>query len=168
MIIGDQAYLEKHFERDEDRAGWVGFKIFNSNYVAPEHWVIEAGSTLVEPKLNTWAGTDCGAGINVAQSVNWIQDSIATENYDQLGNDQADVWRVFIPDEATIVVPVETDGKIRCDCIELIEITDTLYYGTELDYDDDFIGDWEDDFYDEDEDEDEDDLLEEADEEEEI
>lgn len=135
-IIGNAAYLISNFERAE--GGWTAYKIFNSVYTSPRHWKIEVGSTLTESDLETDVENGCAAGINIARSVGWIENFISTSSCDNDGNMVADVWKVFIPDTAIIVIPNYTDGKIRCNEIRLLEIVGQAFY-------EDYHEDWEDD-----------------------
>jgi hypothetical protein len=134
-IIGNAGYLVAHFERTE--GGWIAFKIFNLIYSPPERWEIKIGSTLTEPDLETNPEYDCAQGINIAQNVRWIEDFINEISSDDDGNTVADVWKVFIPDTAIIVIPHGTDGKIRTNEIHLLEIVGQAFYHEDWDDDED-------------------------------
>lgn len=138
-IIGNAAYLVQNFARVEN--GWIAYKVFNSVYMKPDHWVIETGQVLREDDLNTNAREECGEGINIAKSMEWIADFIEAMYADEEGETVANVWKVFIPDTATIVIPNRTDGKIRTNEIHLLEVIGEVYYDTEYedgnDYEDD-------------------------------
>lgn len=138
-IIGNAAYLVKNFERVEN--GWIAYKIFNSVFMKPDHWVIEAGQVLREDALDTNATEECSRGINIAESMEWIANFIEAMYQDEEGETVANVWKVFIPDTATIVIPNHTDGKIRANEIHLLEVIGQVYYDTEYDDDDDYEGD---------------------------
>lgn len=162
-IIGNEDFLKAHFTRVEN--GWIGYKIFNSVYLAPEHWKIEAGAIITESELNTWSHSDCADGINLAMSVDWIQNFVSDISSDEQGEIDALVWKVLIPDTSIIVIPWNTDGKIRTNQIQLLETVATVYYDTER-YDDDDEYDDDDDFDDdedlsfEDDDFEDDDIIE--------
>lgn len=149
-IIGNAAYLVKNFERTD--GGWIAYKIFNSVYTSPERWKIEADSILTEPDLETNPAYDCAQGINIAKSIGWIEDFISDTSSDRDGNMVAIVWKVFIPDTAIIVIPHGSDGKIRTNQIQLLEVIGTAEYGTSDDPDD-FYDDYdyeEEDYYEDD------------------
>ena len=138
MIIGSNTYLKERFEKVE--GGWHAYKIFGSMHAPPPDWKLEPGNWLEDPGLHDNPSTLCAPGINVANDRNWIVDFLYSENL--YGN--FDLWRVFIPDEATIVVPFETDGKIRVNRLQLLEVIDQIHH--EWDDDDDFYDDDEDDW----------------------
>jgi hypothetical protein len=142
-IIGNALYLMAYFERVE--GGWIAYKTFNSIYKAPPSWKIEAGSIITESDLNIYPYEDCATGISVAISVEWIQDFIATDLHNAIGETSAPVWKVFIPEFATIVIPNNTDGKIRVNTLQLLNIIDTVYYADEEYEEDEEDSDWEDD-----------------------
>lgn len=127
-IIGNAAMLMRSFEQTE--GGWIAYKIFNSQYVAPSHWIIAPDSVIVHPYIRRDVESSCGPGINVANSVQWIKDYVAGTcgKYDQLGNRLGSVWKVFIPETATIVIPNGSRGKIRVTEIKLLEIVDQVDY----------------------------------------
>lgn len=105
-------FLEAHFERANE--GYIVYKCFNGSYVAPERWKIEAGS-VIEEVVNFDKCTECGCGINVAP-LEWVK-----KNYP---NKQ--IWKLLIRWEwlCGVCVPYMTDGKIRCEKAELLEIVE--------------------------------------------
>lgn len=138
MIIGKQAFLEQQFDRVE--GGWTAYKVFAAIHTPRPEWKIEADSWIVDPNLNTDPENDCAAGVNVASSVSWIEDLLS----DTPGEWEA--WEVFIPDDSIIVVPLTSDGKIRTNRLQLIEVFDTICIEEEwFDEDDDEDDDWDDD-----------------------
>ena len=104
-------YLDAHFERVED--GYIAYKIFGAQYKAPEKWKIEAGS-VIDEVVNPDRTCECGCGINVAP-IEWVK-----RNY------SGDIWKVLIRWEwlAGVVVPYHTDGKIRCERVELLGVVE--------------------------------------------
>ena len=102
-------YLDAHFERVKD--GYIAYKTFGAQYRAPKKWKIEAGS-VIEEVVNPDRAYDCGCGINVAP-LEWVK-----RNY------SGDIWKVLIRWEwlAGVVVPYHTDGKIRCERVELLGV----------------------------------------------
>lgn len=103
-------FMEAHFERTEN--GYIAYKTFGGQYTPPEKWKIEPGS-VIEEIVNFDRCNDCGCGINVAP-IQWVKNSYY----------KGDVWKVLIRWEwlAGVCVPYNTDGKIRCERVELIEI----------------------------------------------
>ena len=102
-------FMEAHFERTEN--GYIAYKTFGSQYNPPKKWKIESGS-VIEENVNFDRCSDCGSGINVAP-IQWVR------NYYK-----GDIWKVLIRWEwlAGVCVPYQSDGKIRCERVELIEI----------------------------------------------
>lgn len=102
-------YLKANLERTAE--GYIAYKTFNGQYKSPEHWKIEKGSIISEV-VNPDRCTDCGSGVNVAP-IEWVK-----KHY------KGDIWKVLIRWEwaCGIIVPYMTDGKIRCEKCELIEI----------------------------------------------
>ena len=105
-------YMEAHFERTPD--GYIAYKIFGSEYNTPESWKIEKGSVITE-NVNFNRTNECGCGINVAP-LGWVK-----RNY---GRKNRDIWKVLIRWEwlCGVCVPYSTDGKIRCERVELVEV----------------------------------------------
>ena len=108
-ILSTVNFLESYFERTED--GYVAYKTFNSMYRAPDTWKIETGS-IIEENVNFNRCDDCGCGINVAP-LQWVKN-----NY------SGDIWKVLIRWEwlCGVCVPYQSDGKIRCERVELVEV----------------------------------------------
>ena len=102
-------FLKTHFEQTE--AGYIAYKTFNSQYRAPSAWSIEKGS-IIEENVNFDRCTNCGCGINVAP-IEWVERRYSGA-----------VWKVLIRWEwlAGVCVPYMSDGKIRCERVELLEI----------------------------------------------
>jgi uncharacterized protein YjbI with pentapeptide repeats len=102
-------YLDANFEKTQD--GYIAYKTFGGQYPTNPSWVIEQGSILNEV-VNPCRTDTCGCGINVAP-IKWVK-----ENY------KGDVWKCLIRWGwlAGVVVPYNTDGKIRCERIELLEV----------------------------------------------
>ena len=102
-------FLKTHFEQTE--AGYIAYKTFNSRYHAPSTWNIEKGST-IEENVNFDRCANCGCGINVAP-IEWVE-----QHY------SGAVWKVLIRWEwlAGVCVPYMSNGQIRCERVELLEI----------------------------------------------
>ena len=103
-------FLEAHFERVE--AGYIAYKTFNVTYEAPAAWEIKKGAVISE-NVNFDRCTECGCGVNVAP-LEWVK-----REYGYPG-----IWKVLIRWEwlCGVCVPYMSDGKIRCERVELLEV----------------------------------------------
>ena len=101
-------FMEAHFERTDD--GYIVYKSFNSSYDAPDRWKIEPGE-VIEEVANPDRTCECGCGINVAP-LEWVKN----DNYNQ-------PYKLLIRWEwlPGVVVPYNTDGKIRCSKAQILE-----------------------------------------------
>jgi hypothetical protein len=110
-LVSTIDYLESHFEKTKD--GYIAYKTFNSQYKPPEKWVIQQGSIITE-NVNFNRTNECGCGINVAP-LDWVKN-----NY------KGDIWKVLIKWEwlSGVCVPYHTDGKIRCERVQLLEVVE--------------------------------------------
>lgn len=102
-------FMEAHFERTEE--GYICYKTFNSTCTAPEKWKIEPGE-IIEENVNFDRCCDCGCGINVAP-VEWVRKHQTGKIYKML------IRFEWLPE---VVVPFNTDGKIRCGRAQILEI----------------------------------------------
>ena len=107
-------FMANHFERTEE--GYIAYKIFDGMYKMPEDWDINPGSVIAEnANLNPF--DNCGCGINVAP-LEWVRAF-------RLKNDAFDqpIWRCLIRWEwlPGVVVPFGTNGKIRCNRVEILD-----------------------------------------------
>ena len=100
-------YIDAHFERLKD--GYIVYKTFGGDYAKPDSWTIEPGATIAEV-CNPSRTDVCGCGINVAP-IEWVR-----QHYN------GDVYKLLIRWEwlAGVVVPYNTDGKIRCSRAQII------------------------------------------------
>ena len=80
----------------------------------PEHWIVASSEYLTEV-VNPDRGTECGCGVNVGTR-KWCGD-----NYTE-----AALWRCLIEwrDLPGVIIPFNTDGKIRASRVKLIEIVE--------------------------------------------
>ena len=101
-------FMEAHFERTDE--GYIVYKSFNENYSAPESWKIEPGE-IIEETVNCDRTTECGCGINVAP-LEWVRRIGCNQPYKLLIR-----WE-WLPG---VVVPYNTDGKIRCSKAQILE-----------------------------------------------
>ena len=108
-LLGAINYMEAHFERTEH--GYIAYKTFGVQYSAPENWEIKPGA-VIEENVNMCRADECGCGINVAP-LDWVR-----KNYN------GEIWKVLIRWEwlVGVCVPYNTDGKIRCERVQLLEI----------------------------------------------
>ena len=106
-LIDATDYIGAHFERVKD--GYIVYKTFGGAYSKPDSWTIEPGA-IIEEVCNPNRTDVCGCGINVAP-IEWVK-----ENY------KGDVYKLLIRWEwlAGVVVPYNTDGKIRCSRAQII------------------------------------------------
>ena len=105
-------FIDAHFERVTD--GYIAYKTFNSKYAAPESWTIAEGSVITE-NVNFNRCESCGCGINVAP-LDWVKSSYGWRG--------GAIWKVLIRWEwlCGVCVPYNSDGKIRCERVELLEV----------------------------------------------
>ena len=103
-------FLEAHFERTG--AGYIAYKTFNAIYTSPAAWEIKGGAVISE-NVNYDRCTECGCGINVAP-LEWVKRKTVN----------GPIWKVLIRWEwlCGVCVPYMSDGKIRCERVELLEV----------------------------------------------
>lgn len=109
-LLNPVKWLAENFERDD--LGYIVYKaIGNTDYRPPKHWKVKAGS-LLEEVPNPLPTSDCGCGVNFG-TLAWVKDHY----------ENAEIWRCRIRwvDLPGVVVPFTTDGKARCNCLELLE-----------------------------------------------
>ena len=109
-LISSVNFMEAHFERTE--AGYIAYKCFCGQYKPPKEWEIKPGAVISET-VNPLRTCDCGSGINVAP-FDWVR-----KNYPE-----KEIWKVLIRWEwlPGVVCPYNSDGKIRCERVELVEV----------------------------------------------
>lgn len=110
-LISPIQYMDENFDKSPD--GYIAYKTFNSEFEAPQKWNISPGA-VIEETVNANRTDTCGCGINVAP-LDWVK-----RNYD------GDTWKVLIRWEwlPGVCVPYNTDGKIRCERVQLLEIVE--------------------------------------------
>ena len=108
-LVSPIQYMEENFEHSAD--GYIAYKVFNASHVAPVRWEIRPGA-VIEETVNANRTDNYGCGINVA-TLDWVEE-----------NSRGEIWKVLIRWEwlPGVCVPYNTDGKIRCERVELIEI----------------------------------------------
>ena len=109
-ILSVIEYLESNFEKTEQ--GYIAYKVFSGEYNPPEKWVLQPDSIISE-NVNFNRSDNCGCGINVAP-LNWVKGHYSYKP----------IWKVLIKFEwlAGVCVPYMTDGKIRCERVQLLEV----------------------------------------------
>ena len=109
-LLSSVDYLRNNFECTAE--GIIAYKVFNAMYSPPTKWKIQPKSVITE-NVNANRTNDCGCGINVA-TLEWVLREYSEE----------EIWKVLIRWEwlCGVVVPYNTDGKIRCERVELVEM----------------------------------------------
>ena len=107
-LIDPSEWINEYGERCED--GYVFYKTFGNEYPSPDNWKIEPGEYITEV-VNPDRTCDCACGVNVG-TLKWI-----TKNYPN-----AEVYKVLIEweDSFSVVVPYNTEGKIRCGRVKIL------------------------------------------------
>lgn len=107
-ILNPIDYLAEKFERTED--GYVVYKVFNGCYASPTKWNVEPGEIITE-EVNFCRANECGCGINAAP-LEWVKRKYPGK----------DIYKLLIKWEwlTGVVVPYNTDGKIRCSRAQII------------------------------------------------
>ena len=108
-LLSASQYLEDNFDFLPD-GSMIVYKTFDRHYTPPHNWVIEHGSIITET-CNPCRVSECACGINVAK-----------RDYTDFGT--GDLWKCIIKPQwlGGVVVPYHTDGKIRCEKLQLVEI----------------------------------------------
>lgn len=106
-------YMDEHFEKTDE--GYIVYKVFNRNYHAPDNWNIAEGS-IIEETVNQNPFVTCACGINVGTK-QFIQKMKIEDDH---------VWKCLIKYEwaCGITVPYNTNGKIRCCRLQLLNVVD--------------------------------------------
>ena len=106
------AWIEEHFETTEQ--GVIVFRAQSGQYANPYGWAFEPGASLTEV-CHSDRSLDCACGVAFA-TLEWVRKNHPNDT----------IWRCLIPWERScgIVVPYNTDGKARCDYLELIEVVE--------------------------------------------
>lgn len=110
-ILSAIDYMAANFKRTSE--GYIAYKTFGAQNRVPDTWKIEAGSVISE-NINPDRCCEFGSGINVAPLEN------VKSNY------KGEIWKVLIRWEwlCGVVVPYHTNGKVRCERVELLEVVE--------------------------------------------
>ena len=111
-LLSAIAFIDDHFVHTEQ--GYIAYKTFGGNRAPPDSWVIQPNSIITENVLFDRTA-DCACGINVAP-LDWVR-----ERYPGM-----DIWKVLIQYDwlAGVCVPYNSDGKIRCEKVQLLEVVE--------------------------------------------
>lgn len=103
-------FMESYFERVD--LGYIVYKTFGGSYEPPTEWKIKPESIITET-VNFDRCTECGSGINVAP-LEWVKHEYPNKQ----------IWKCLIewPWLVGVCVPYNTDGKIRCSRVRLLEV----------------------------------------------
>ena len=114
-LLSPSAWLAENF--NHDGRGWIVYKSFGEYYSSPADWKIQPGEFLTET-VNRMPTDPCGCGVN-----------FGTLEYTKF-NTLMQTWKCRIrtlhddgspcADIAGVVVPYNTDGKARCERLELV------------------------------------------------
>ena len=107
-ILNPIEYIMENFEKTKE--GIIVYKTFGEYYTPNPNWEIAEGS-IIEEVVNPLPTVECGSGVNVATK-EWVK-----RECNNL------VWKCLIKWEwlAGVVVPYQTDGKIRASKVQLIK-----------------------------------------------
>ena len=110
-ILAAVDFMERNFKKTKD--GYIAYKTFGGERKPPGSWNIIAGSVINE-NVNFDRCNACGCGINVAPL------EFVKNNY------KGEIWKVLIRWEwlCGVCVPYNSDGKIRCERVELLEVVE--------------------------------------------
>lgn len=110
-ILSPIKYIKDNFETTDN--GIIAYKTFGSVYMPPKEWTIQSGSIITQ-SCNMNRTDTCGCGINIAP-IEWVRRHCI-----------GDIWKVLIRWEwlCGVCVPYNTDGKIRCEMVELVEVVE--------------------------------------------
>lgn len=104
------SYVKNNFEFNKE--GMIVYKIFGLHQSINSDWDIKTGS-IIEENVNSDRSSLCGCGINVA-TLQWMR----AQRY------KVNIWKCLIQWEwlAGVRVPYGTNGQIRTEKLQLIEI----------------------------------------------
>ena len=110
-LLSQADYIKQNFKTTE--SGIIVYKTFSEHYSRNPNWIVEPNQYITE-NVNPNRTDSCGCGVNVG-----------TPDY-VLNNTHGQIWECLIEwvDMAGIVVPYNTDGKIRAERVKLIRETE--------------------------------------------
>lgn len=106
-LVSQAEFIKKNFEFTDE--GMLVYKTFCEQFGVNKNWDLEPG-TYISENPNPNRTNTCGCGINVAP-LKWCEESTKNE-----------IWECLIEwkDLAGIVVPYDSDGKIRAERVKLL------------------------------------------------
>jgi len=110
-----QRQILSRFEKNS-KGNYIAYKTFGfyENGDIPKGWVIKQRRIIEEPNIECSNLIDCGPGINVG-TLDWVR--IFVRDYSL---NHKDIWKVELLCDP--VVPLASNGKIRCEKVKLIRI----------------------------------------------
>ena len=113
--ITTKDYMKNNFKFDKERNGYIVYKTFGSIYDPPKYWNIKENS-IIEENCTMDRRYECGRGINCS-NLDWVR------NYNKK-HKNLPIWKMLIKRKwlKGVVVPYITDGKIRCNKAQLLNI----------------------------------------------
>lgn len=111
-LLNPAEWLSKNFEHDN--LGYIVYKAIGETlYPAPDTWNIKSDE-FIEEVVNPLPTLTCACGVNFA-TLDWIKENC--------GGEGVDIWRCRIrwQDLPGVVVPYNTNGKARCNRLELLD-----------------------------------------------
>ena len=120
-LLNPVKWLAENFEHDD--LGYIVYKAIGKNsYERPDYWEISAG-TCLEEVVNPLPMNDCACGVNFA-TLKWVKGNYG----EKVTIGLVSIWRCRVQwtDLPGVVVPYNTDGKARCNRLELLEIVEQL------------------------------------------
>lgn len=112
-IPSAKEWLDKHLYHDA--IGYYALKTFGVFFPARVEWIpLVPGKIISEVCINPDRATQCGTGISIGTET-WVREWLSDRYWDI-------IWVVRVRNEwlADIVVPFQTDGKIRTRTLELL------------------------------------------------
>jgi hypothetical protein len=109
-IFNASHWFNKNFQRTEK--GYIVYKaIGNTSYSKPNHWIISENSFITE-NVNPVVTVDCGCGVNFG-TFEFVRNNFKNSQH----------WECLLlfEDMPSLVVPYNTEGKCRCERLQLIK-----------------------------------------------
>lgn len=110
-LLNASKWMSNNFKKDD--LGYIVYKrIGKTEYFMPSYWEIKP-SKYISEIVNPDRGTVCGSGV-----------SFGTKDWCEKHYMAADLWKCRLrwEDLPGLIVPFHTDGKARCERLELIKI----------------------------------------------
>ena len=112
-----QRQILSKFEKNR-RGNYIAYKTFGYHQKGelPVGWSLKQRCIIEEPRIERSDRITCGPGINVA-TLEWVRTFIKDHHWYY-----TDIWKVELLCDP--VVPLASDGKIRCEKVKLIRIVE--------------------------------------------